>query len=453
MTRTLISKPKDESNYQTRLIGAGSYILLFLFMAFPMAYDLLYLKAFLFGGLLVAIFVEYITTGRSQLDNVIGLWSLALAVISFFFVMEGFFAGTPGARAAALVYVVWPVAYVVWIAGVANARTLLGIHYTAIIATLFIGLYGCMFLLTQIHVIPEFKIISALSFGWEDESFGAHEGFTGMQFAGLNSLPFLLPYVMASLAIQFPPKAGKRSIRQTFTWAACILGWIVTLAASRRALLLVISLTPLLILALRSFQPKIEKLTNKRSMLSFSLLFIGGIILLFIGLSSIYSFNLSSMWDRFASGFDLGSQTLDEGSALRNEQFYALMRGWMEHPILGAGHGASAFGSIRSQNMPWAYELSYLALLFQTGLVGFVAYTAGVGWILHQGLKMIREGGHLGRMMIPVMVGCCSMLIVNGTNPYLSRFDGMWMLFLPLMVINYRRSVGGGDSEHAPKRL
>jgi hypothetical protein len=37
-------------------------------------------------------------------------------------------------------------------------------------------------------------------------------------------------------------------------------------------------------------------------------------------------------------------------------------------------------------------------------------------------------------------------LIANATNPYLLKFDGMWMFFLPLAVINYRLVMSGAKS-------
>ena len=82
-----------------------------------------------------------------------------------------------------------------------------------------------------------------------------------------------------------------------------------------------------------------------------------------------------------------------------------------------------------------------MALLFQTGIVGFTAYAAGIVWIFYRGIMLIREGGQLGGMMIPMLVGCTAFLIANATNPYLARFDGLWTLFLPLAVINYRLSL------------
>ena len=60
----------------------------------------------------------------------------------------------------------------------------------------------------------------------------------------------------------------------------------------------------------------------------------------------------------------------------------------------------------------------HLALLYQTGLVGFLAYAAAIAWIFGHGIRIIREGGRPAQIMIPMLVGLCGLLIANGTNPY-----------------------------------
>jgi hypothetical protein len=431
----------EERNLGTAgvFLAWNSYFLLFLFMAFPMVSKLFYVKPLAFAFVLFAVVLEFLTTGYSRLEPRIGQWTFGLALLSFFFVIEGFFRGTPGASKMALVYVIWPIAYLIWIAGLAHWRLLKGLHHIALLSTIFIGLYGCAYLLTQLNFIPQTSLITALSMGWESESFGAHEGFTQMQFPGLNSLPFLLPYVMATIAIQRPME--RRSvIKQIYLWAACILGLAVTIIGTRRALLLVVLLSPLLTLFFRSFQPQNERMQNKKSFTAFLVILFIGAIFVFVSLNFIYQFDVISMFSRFVTGFDISSQSPEENTAVRHEQLVALIRGWQEHPFFGAGHGATAagFGSIRSQEMPWSYELGYLALLFQIGLIGVAAYAAGTIWVFRQGTALIREGNESAQMMVPMLVGFCSALIAHATNPYLDRVDGMWMFFLPLALINRR---------------
>jgi hypothetical protein len=39
--------------------------------------------------------------------------------------------------------------------------------------------------------------------------------------------------------------------------------------------------------------------------------------------------------------------------------------------------------------------------------------------------------------MLPVLAGMTCFLIANATNPYLGKFDCLWVIFLPIALINY----------------
>jgi len=91
---------------------------------------------------------------------------------------------------------------------------------------------------------------------------------------------------------------------------------------------------------------------------------------------------------------------------------------------------------IRAADMPWAYELAYLGLLYHTGLVGLVLYAVGVSWIYVEGIRVIRKGSLLSPLMVSILTGTSTFLIANATNPYLEKFDYVWTIFLPLAVVN-----------------
>ncbi len=86
---------------------------------------------------------------------------------------------------------------------------------------------------------------------------------------------------------------------------------------------------------------------------------------------------------------------------------------------------------------PWAYELTYVALLFQTGVIGFFFYSVGVIWIFVMGLRMAASSHRLADQMLAVLVGLACFLVANATNPYLAKYDLMWVIFLPVAMINH----------------
>lgn len=144
--------------------------------------------------------------------------------------------------------------------------------------------------------------------------------------------------------------------------------------------------------------------------------------------------NAELLAERLASIFDFSN---NDSNIERKLQFDALMAGIADHPLLGNGLGAAA-SYIRSDEQPWAYELSYVALVFQFGLFGFTLFAAGVVYLLAL-LGQFVSLPHLPRSerisAACYLGGLVAFLIANATNPYLSKFDYMWVLFTPLALV------------------
>jgi len=148
-----------------------------------------------------------------------------------------------------------------------------------------------------------------------------------------------------------------------------------------------------------------------------------------------FELDLFVIFDDFLRGFDF-SDPNNMSSYYRKEQFFALTEGWMEVPLFGAGHGSAAMGSIRSEEQPWAYELSYLALLYQIGIMGVLVYGSAIAWIFYKGIKMMRRVPEAAGFLIPTLSALACFLVANATNPYLQKFDYLWTIFLPVAVLN-----------------
>ena len=434
-TEQLIGSVEAEGYVSAGFWAWPAYFLFFLMLAFPMVLSLLYVKAFLFGFLLVLVAVRGMARFDMQLHlKVIG-WTVVLAILGFFFCLRGMFLGTPGAVPCLQAYVIWPLIYLILLGGIDRMRILKGLEKTLIFSTVFITLFGVIHSLSARGVLPEIPYPEAL-FSDDDLGFGAFDGYARLTFPGLNSLPFLAPFFMAAVVVRWSQR-GERWVSKLWLSMALLLNSAVVLISGRRALQLVTMLAPFLTLVLVSLQPAAERLLLRRAFRTVAAVFVLGIVIAVPLLGFVYSIDLPGLADRFSSGFDFSPTSFDDSPSARLEQYFALMKGWHEHPLIGAGFGASAYGSIRSETMPWAYELYYLDLLFQTGIFGFLAYTAGIAWIYWTGIKIIRRGRSACRLLIPILVGMSGFLIATGTNPYLARFDGIWVIFLPVAVINF----------------
>ena len=116
-----------------------------------------------------------------------------------------------------------------------------------------------------------------------------------------------------------------------------------------------------------------------------------GVIFFFaISLIAFVSFSgidLQIYIEKFYSIFDFSS---NDSNLERVYQFRALYEGITNAPLFGSGAGAAAEYS-RSSEQPWAYELSYVALMFQYGILGFMTYLLGIVYIFVSLLKICKD--------------------------------------------------------------
>ena len=402
------------------------YALFFLMLFVPTTYQPV--KGVLLAVLVLGVATDALARGRLRLHPVVGFWTLLLVTVGMGFMLLGLMRQAPGAIRVGTVYVLWPIAYTVLVSGLDDDRLLDGMLRVLVVSAIVIALYGFSYLLHVVGWLPA---------GWylpvdQGQALGLHQGYVELNINSLASILFLVPFLIGALLAW--PGEEALPVRRIWLWVAVTTGLLLVLLSGRRALLLVLALSPAVALAFRALLPP-ERRRSTRGTLLRGL--IGGavaLVLLLAYLQIKYQIGFHSIWLMFAQGFAF---TRDVSASLRRQQFFALLQNWAAAPVLGAGHGASAAGSLRSISQPWAYELSYLALLFHTGLVGFLTYSAGVVWIYWMGIRMIRSGERAGLFMIPILVGLSCFLIGNATNPYLEKYDLMWVVFLPVAFINH----------------
>ncbi len=216
---------------------------------------------------------------------------------------------------------------------------------------------------------------------------------------------------------------------------------LIIIISGKRAYLLILAVSPILTYVLQRFSPRRNRKTYSapvRRVLVVGLLMMVAIV---VYLHYAYNIQVTGLLKHFSSGFNF--KTGGASPMMREEQYHALMKAWSRRPLLGAGLGAVDWASVRNFKMPWAYELSYLALLFHVGIIGFAIYSTGVLWIIWKSVQIIRSGERMGLYVLPVLVGMLSFLIANATNPFLEKFDYIWVLFLPIALINYHLSTSG----------
>jgi len=402
-----------------------AYMLFFLMVFLPVSQNTLM-------GWLIGITVSLIAIGvllgfkRIALDRSILLWSMFYFALGLSYITLGLNNGNPGATFSILVFVLWPLVFLLFISAGSNLRIITNLLRIMVIATIAIGLAAINYALWSYGWLPD-ELYFDINVG---RSIGFYEGYTEMGLYNLSSLIFLVPFLITSLMVY--SNDYRPFMRKRWLWLALTLGLIAVLLGGRRALLLVTFIAPVFAGIFISWLPGRLKLTRNLRIL-FSLL---GLVMLVVVagilLSMAFEWNWQGVTTMFLEGFDFES---DESAWERQAQYYSLVDSWKENKLFGAGLGAATTYS-RSER-PWEYELQYVLLLFHTGIIGFILYSSGVVWIYRKAYLLIRSGTRLSPHMIPVMTGTSCFLVANATNPYLQAFGHLWTLFLPIGMINY----------------
>ncbi len=249
---------------------------------------------------------------------------------------------------------------------------------------------------------------------------GGHEGHFQLGNNSVNSLFFTVPFLLSALVC-----SSELSKRYRFLFfVSLVLGVIAVLLAGRRALMLILLMVPFLAVFFRRISG-VSSIEGGRGVgkiifvFTFFAVCVGGVILL-AGL------NVNQAAERIESAF--------AGDSVRVDQFISLWKGFTDSPLLGSGFGGSV-DVIRSEERPWMYELSYMQLLFNGGLLGFSLITGCIGFFYLKALFVIKNFSLYRAEAISTLVGVLVFCVGSATNPYFSGFDSLFLLgFIPLIA-------------------
>jgi len=404
------------------------YLLFFLMLVCPTEVKYRNIKAVLLILLVNVILIKWFFKPNTKitLSPRIFRGLLFYIIIGLFFMLIGSMKNAPGALRVSTVYVLWPIVYILILSEINNERIIVGIFNVLKSASIFIGLSGLYIFLHYIGIIPSSMYFNIFSM----QSVSIWKGSISINFKAINSLFFILPFLIARLLIWSDDR--KIRIKRILIWFALILTTVLVLVSNRNTLIVVSILSIFITYFFYTFLS-----SKKKKIISFYKKFIiVSILLIVIIFTLFYNFNqfsFNSTVNRFLEKFCFDKY---EGLYIRKVQYDFLMKGFANNPIFGAGLG-NKVDYVRSEKHTWAYELSYVALLYQVGIIGVIIYSYVIIWIYLMGLRIIREDKWLGMYMLPTLVGMSCFLIANATNPYLGTFDHMWVIFLPISIINY----------------
>lgn len=131
---------------------------------------------------------------------------------------------------------------------------------------------------------------------------------------------------------------------------------------------------------------------------------------------------------------DLVSELM--GDSVRGKIISGALRGWADSPIVGVGFGAELPG-YPTERGDGTYEMEYVVRLYTTGVVGLLILLTLLSSIGIISIKQMRKNQKIFYVLAPCIIAYLGALVATMSNPYIfSGFDFMWMLFLPIALVN-----------------
>jgi O-antigen ligase len=136
------------------------------------------------------------------------------------------------------------------------------------------------------------------------------------------------------------------------------------------------------------------------------------------------------IYDLYSSRFL--SDDVVAGDQIRSDQFAILMESFMKSPILGQGIGYGADAMIRDPEAPYSYEIQWLAMLMQFGIIGFLLIFS----IYLSPIMLLNK--NMNKVSISIIVIYLITLVSGFSNPYLlsSQFSLIYStIFISLLYV------------------
>lgn len=349
--------------------------------------------------------------------------TMVVVLFNVISMLHGIINNAPGAIRVVTTDIIYPILFPFLFFAFVRKDNINIISKILLIAATAISIYDILYVLSQLNFIllPSFFYIKQLNLAF------SYYGYTHFSSSHLNVLFFTFPF---SIALLFSYHEGGKKVIKKGTLVVCIiLQGICALLSTRVALMFICVLSPIAFL----FIQLIVKKERKGRIISKNNIYFMVCVVFFLGicfcvagnyLEKIFMFALEKFFNESKEGSE----------AIRSLQSKALLSGWLESPLFGHGSGSFTDACIRDIHMPWAYEKTYHALLFQKGIVGTtVQFSLYIG-IMYLIVRFIRKDKDYYAQGIAYLLGLFCFLIANSTNPYLGKFGYMWVLYLPFCI-------------------
>jgi hypothetical protein len=118
------------------------------------------------------------------------------------------------------------------------------------------------------------------------------------------------------------------------------------------------------------------------------------------------------------------------GAAIRQSQASILMEEINSSLLFGKGFGFVIETCIRSEAQPWRFELTYLSLILNVGIVGFLMLVFTYCMWIKKSIAII----HNRNVAYSLLGGSLFFIVCSSTNPYLLSVENVWIFFIPYLL-------------------
>lgn len=146
--------------------------------------------------------------------------------------------------------------------------------------------------------------------------------------------------------------------------------------------------------------------------------------------------NIGGVFDYLISKIE-GVYSGNKGNIIdtRSSQRIEYISGWLDSPLFGHGLGT---GTPYFREGLWIddkeIELTYISMLYQTGIVGVFLFASIVIYSMSGIIKKIKSGYISSVDGLPYLIGLIGILLGAEADPYLFTMGCIWMLYLPFSI-------------------
>jgi hypothetical protein len=310
-------------------------------------------------------------------------------------------------------YLFWSILIMSLLTYVRRFNAPLIIHYGVILAAFIISFVNIVLVVTAYRgqsVYPEWFVEAMLL------RVGFHEGYVQIVSHNIGMLLFVVPYLLVTVL-----RTDGRPERRELVWLALVACVITALLSGRRALWLILALTPYLMWAMSIATGTVRRVKYYPV---FATVAVAGLVVALVAPLVLLK---AETLEYLARSFSAEDE--------RTIQRQFLIDGFSNLPLFGSGFGGFA-GYTRNLDRPWLYELSYHQMLFNFGLVGTAILGLALANTFLQAVSVIKaRPTPMTAGAVAIMSGVTGILIGAYSNPYLGSFDFLVIIgFLPLIA-------------------